>query len=133
MTLATADGDGTPWASPVWFAHEGYSEFIWASKPEARHSVNVAARPQIGIVIFDSTVPEGEARAVYVEASAERLDEDQVDRAIAVFSRRSVAQGVEPWTPDDVAPPRPHRLYRATASAHFLLDGDDTRTPVQLA
>ena len=28
MTLATADADGRPWASPVWFAHERYTEFV---------------------------------------------------------------------------------------------------------
>jgi predicted pyridoxine 5'-phosphate oxidase superfamily flavin-nucleotide-binding protein len=26
MTLATADESGRPWASPVWFAHAGYTE-----------------------------------------------------------------------------------------------------------
>ena len=25
-TLATADAEGRPWASPVWFAHEGYRD-----------------------------------------------------------------------------------------------------------
>lgn len=56
MTLATADGEGSSWASPVWFAHQDYGEFFWISKPEARHSLNIAIRPQVGIVIFDSTV-----------------------------------------------------------------------------
>jgi nitroimidazol reductase NimA-like FMN-containing flavoprotein (pyridoxamine 5'-phosphate oxidase superfamily) len=45
MTLATADEDGRPWASPVWFAHDGPSRFIWVSKREARHSRNLAVRP----------------------------------------------------------------------------------------
>jgi predicted pyridoxine 5'-phosphate oxidase superfamily flavin-nucleotide-binding protein len=36
MTLATADGDGTPWASPVWYAPVEYREFLWVSSPEAR-------------------------------------------------------------------------------------------------
>ena len=38
MTLATADADGLPWASPVWFAPAGYREFFWVSDPEARHT-----------------------------------------------------------------------------------------------
>jgi hypothetical protein len=29
MTIASADATGTPWASPVWFAHAGYDEFLW--------------------------------------------------------------------------------------------------------
>jgi nitroimidazol reductase NimA-like FMN-containing flavoprotein (pyridoxamine 5'-phosphate oxidase superfamily) len=45
MTLATADENGRPWASPVWYAAEGYAHFYWVSSPEARHSRNLAARP----------------------------------------------------------------------------------------
>ena len=77
MTLATADREGRQWPSPVWFAHEGYAEFVWVSKPGARHSQNLAARPQAGIVIFDSTVGQGEAEAVYIEAEAEQLEGDE--------------------------------------------------------
>ena len=62
MVLGTADASGTPWASPVWFAHHDYREFVWVSSPEVRHSRNIAERPQIGIVIFDSSVPIGADR-----------------------------------------------------------------------
>ena len=44
MTLATADGDGRPWASPVWFATADGRELFWASRPDTRHSRNVAER-----------------------------------------------------------------------------------------
>ena len=47
MTLATADGDGRPWASPVWYAHEGYTDLLWVSRPGARHSRNLAVRPRL--------------------------------------------------------------------------------------
>jgi len=48
MTLATADESGLPWASPVYYATEGYAEFYWVSSPEAKHSRNIAARPEVG-------------------------------------------------------------------------------------
>ena len=54
MAIGTADESGQPWVTPVWFAHEGYREFVWVSKPGAQHSRNIAARPQVAIVIFDS-------------------------------------------------------------------------------
>ena len=88
MTLATAGGDGRPWATPVWYAHRGYNDLYWASRPGARHSRNLAARPEVGIVIFDSTVPVGDGQAVYVEALAEELDGAERDEGIAIFSRR---------------------------------------------
>jgi pyridoxine/pyridoxamine 5'-phosphate oxidase len=133
MTLATADADGRPWASPVWFAHESYARFLWVSKPEARHSRNLATRPQAGIVIFDSTVRMGGARAVYLEAAVELVEEDEAGRDIDVFSRRSEELGGPEWTVEEIRPPAPLRLYRASASAHYVLGEDDERTGVDLA
>ena len=49
MALGTADTDGRPWVSPVWFASEDYKHFHWVSSPDARHSQNVAARPEVAI------------------------------------------------------------------------------------
>jgi pyridoxine/pyridoxamine 5'-phosphate oxidase len=132
LTLATADERGRPWASPVWFAHDGYVEFVWVSRPDARHSVNLAARPEVSIVIFDSTVRMGTGQAVYVEATAEQLDGDEAARSISVFSARSESLGGPAWTPDDVEPPAPLRLYRATARAHYVLGANDERVPVSL-
>jgi nitroimidazol reductase NimA-like FMN-containing flavoprotein (pyridoxamine 5'-phosphate oxidase superfamily) len=132
MTLATADGDGRPWAAPVWYAHQDYTDFLWVSRPGTRHSRNLASRPELAIVIFDSTVPVGGAQAVYVEALAEELVGAERERGIAIFSRRSQAHGAGQWQVADVIAPAPHRLYRAKASQHFVLDPNDRRLPVQL-
>ena len=129
MTLATADESGLPWASPVWYAPADYRELYWVSSPEARHSRNLAQRPQLAIVIFDSHEPGG-WKALYMSAVAEELDD--VDEGIEVFSRRSAEQGLPVWTRDDVLSPARHRLYRATVSAHFVLDPHDQRLPVTL-
>ena len=132
MTLATADGGGRPWASPVWYAHQGYTDLYWVSRPGARHSRNLAVRPEVGIVSFDSTVPEGDGQAVYAEALAEELDGAERDEGIAIFSRRSEAGGAAPWGVADVSAPAPFRLYRARASAHFVLADNDERLAVRL-
>ena len=55
LTLATAGADGTPWASPVWFAARDLELFVWASKPGAQHSRNIAENPRVSLVVFDST------------------------------------------------------------------------------
>lgn len=132
MTLATADSDGRPWASPVWFAHRAYTDFVWVSKPGALHSRNLAARPEVGIVIFDSTVVPGEGEAVYVEAVARELDGAERGEALAVFARRSHAQGLAEWTIADVTAPARHRLYSASARRHFILDAHDERLAVEV-
>ena len=132
MTLATADADGTPWATPVWFAHAGGAEFVWVSRPEARHSRNIAARPAIGIVIFDSTVRPLEGEAAYFDAVAAEVPADERGAALAAYSARSTASGLKPWTEADVTAPAEHRLYRARVIGASLLDGGDARTPVDL-
>jgi hypothetical protein len=133
MTLGTADETGRPWASPVYYASAGYTEFFWVSSPEATHSRNTAARPQIGIVVFDHQPPVGTGQGVYISAVAEELSGVHFERGIDVFSRRSVAHGALAWSLEDVREPAPYRLYRAFASEHSVLDPaahPNRRTPV---
>jgi len=133
LTLATADERGRPWASPVWFATADYREFFWVSSPEARHSRNIAARPEVAIVIFDSRQPPGTGQGAYLAATAEEVPEPELDRGLAVFSRVSQAQALPAWTRADVEAPAKHRLYRALAREHFVLSSRDERLPVELA
>jgi hypothetical protein len=95
MTLGTAGADGHPWVTPVWFASEGYEHFHWVSSPEARHSRNVAARPEVAI-----TNPRARHRGL---RKAVRRG-----RGTQVGLRRR-------------GPPSLFRLYRATASEHYML------------
>lgn len=132
MTLATADEGGVPWASPVWFASADYRAFFWVSAPGARHSRNLASRPHVGIVIFDSQVPGGAGQAVYMAATAEEVAGADVDEGMEIFARESEAQGLPIWTSDDVGPHARHRLYRAVASEHFVLSPRDERIPVSV-
>ena len=101
VVLATADADGVPWASPVWFAKEDYRELYWVSYPGARHSQNIAVRPEVALVVFDSTVPPGTGQAVYMTATAEQLtDAAAIEHGIGIFSRESLLQGAEEeWGP----------------------------------
>jgi hypothetical protein len=132
MVLGTAGEDGRPWVSPVHYAPASYREFLWVSKPEAAHSRNLATRPEISIVIFDSQVPIETGQAVYMAAQAEQLTGLDAEAAIDVFSRRGVEHGGSETTLDDVRSPGLLRLYRATASEQYILDEHDYRVPVSL-
>ena len=116
MTLATADADGLPWATPVWFAPDGERALLWLSRPDARHSRNLLARPRLSIVIFDSRVSSEEAAAVYCDAVAE-----QVDDGIETYHAYSVEHGRAEWTRADISAPSPLRLYRAEVTERWLL------------
>jgi nitroimidazol reductase NimA-like FMN-containing flavoprotein (pyridoxamine 5'-phosphate oxidase superfamily) len=125
VVLATADADGVPWASPVWFATENYRELYWVSYPGARHSQNIEVRPQIAMVVFDSTVPSGTGQGVYMAATAEQLtDSTAIEDGIGVFSRESLRQGDEEWQLDRVTGEARLRLYRASVQEYWILDPD---------
>jgi Pyridoxamine 5'-phosphate oxidase len=132
MTLGTADASGQPWVSPVWFATADYREFFWVSRPERRHSRNLAERPQLSIVIFNSQVPINSGQAVYMSAATDRPADSELDRGLEVLSDRSEAEGERRWTRADVEGDASLRLYRATASEHFILSEGDERIPVSL-
>jgi len=135
MVLGTADADGRPWATPVYFATDGRGSFYWVSSHQARHSANIALRREVGIVIFDSTVPIGTGQGVYIEARAEQLSGPTPDQGLAVFSARSITDGGSTWSRDDVEGESLIRMYRATASSYSMLAKDgrpDHRVPVRL-
>jgi hypothetical protein len=84
---------------------------LWMSQPGARHSRNIAVRGEIAIVIFDSTASPHQRNGVYVEATAAIVPDTELEHAVA------------PW-----------RLYRARASAVYVLENEhDRRVAVELA
>jgi hypothetical protein len=135
MTLATADGDGLPWASPVWFAVGDDRALYWVSRPASVHSQNIAARADVSVVVFDTSARVGEAQALYARARAVQVPDGD---GIEVFCAASVAAGIGRWTVADVTAPAELRLYRADVTELSLLDpratgGRDVRIPVELA
>ena len=133
MTIATADASGRPWASPVWYAASAdHHQVFWVSDPETRHSRNIAARPEVGIVVFDSQIAVGQAAAVYMEAVAQEVAGAEIDRGIDVYNRRSAEQGLPTWSRADVVAPARLRLYRATVTDLTILGPHDERLPVTM-
>lgn len=120
MTLGTADEDGTPWVSPVFYATADHTVLYWISSPEVTHSRNIAVRPEVSIVVFDSTVPAGEGKAVYMRATAAQPAGDDVVRGLAVYPG-PLERGGRVLTPDEVQAPGPYRLYAANVSEHSVL------------
>jgi hypothetical protein len=131
LTLGTADPDGRPWISPVYFAPAGDRDFYWVSATDARHSKNLAERPQVSMVIFDSTVAPYHGRAVYAVAEAVELSGRDIDRALEAYPRAD-GGGATSLTREDVTGPAQYRLYRATASEMWVLCPREPRQPCPL-
>jgi uncharacterized protein YhbP (UPF0306 family) len=139
LTLATADRVGLPWATTVWYCTSSQTlspsglgvELIWLSSPDARHSVNLGERPEVGISIFDSAQPAGIGDGLQFAARAELVPSDRLDEAAEVFSRESLAAGGGLWTRAQVEEPALPRLYVARIERAFVLgNGGRTEIPV---
>jgi nitroimidazol reductase NimA-like FMN-containing flavoprotein (pyridoxamine 5'-phosphate oxidase superfamily) len=138
MVLGTVDPSGRPRVSPVWFSLVDHRVAYWLSSPAAHHSRNIEERPEVSIVVFDSSADPHTGQAVYLEATAGRVPEDELaDACLEAF--RGVADELS-YTPETLRQ-EPFMLYRAhvTASEIHVRGGDigdgsgsDQRVPVRL-
>ena len=117
LVLGTVEPDGRPRLSPVFFTPARYRDFYWVSSPEAQHSRNVRARPEVQIVVFDSTRLPGDGEAVYLAASAREVSADElpdvVDEAFDPATR-----GARAFRVDELSGDGDLRLYVATATSY---------------
>lgn len=116
MTLGTANADGEPWASPVYYVADGYFDFYWISAPEATQVRNIAVRPRVGIVVFNSQQEPGTGEAVYMSATAKKLEGEELDRGIEIYLATAPARK----SPEHLRSAR-YGVYRARVSEHSML------------
>jgi hypothetical protein len=135
LVLATADADGKPWATPVWFAPDGLERIFWLSWPGSRHSRLIASRPEVALTVFDSSRPSDEAAAFYAVGVAGECPESLVDVALGLVNERSQEHGLAAFSRERVTEPARLRLYVAEVTRAWVLDQDspvDERAPVPL-
>lgn len=114
MTLATASKSGQPWISPVFFVYDDSYNLYWISNKESRHSNLVRDNNKVAIVIFDSSAVEGEADAVYLEAEAEEMsDENEIAAAVEIWNRRVSQEEFKVSALNKVTGGAVWRVYRA--------------------
>jgi nitroimidazol reductase NimA-like FMN-containing flavoprotein (pyridoxamine 5'-phosphate oxidase superfamily) len=130
MVLGTADRAGRPWVSPVFYAADAYRDFYWISSPDVIHSRNLAGRPEVSIVVFDSRAPVGTGggRAVYMAAIATEVPADDLDEALAIYPG-SAERGGRELAPADLSTSAPYRLYRANVTEHSVICPRPAGTP----
>jgi pyridoxine/pyridoxamine 5'-phosphate oxidase len=131
VSLGTADADGKPWVSPVFFATADYRLFFWMSAGDAVHSLNIARRPQVSMVIFDSQVAPYHGRAVYLSGTATEVAEGDLVRSLEIYPRPSHRESITVEL-GDVTAPSTYRLYQATVSTASVLCPRAPRQPCHL-
>lgn len=131
LTLGTVDAAGHPWTTPVYFAADGLRDYYWVSSESSRHSQNLAAHPQVSLAVFDSTVPAYHGRCLYAAGDAAVLAGEDLERGLAVYPGPA-ARGGTAVTRDEVTGASPWRLYRARATAVWVLCPREPRRPCPL-
>ena len=119
-TIATASKDGKPWNSPVAHEYDSQLNVFWFSDKQNQHSQNVRANEDVFIVIYDSTVPEGDGEGVYIEAKAVELtDPDEILHA------RKIKKGEDyVGKPDDFTGEAIRRVYKAVPQRVWMNDAE---------
>jgi nitroimidazol reductase NimA-like FMN-containing flavoprotein (pyridoxamine 5'-phosphate oxidase superfamily) len=138
MVLGTVDPSGVPRVSPVWFSLVDHRDVYWLSSPAAHHSRNIETRPEVSIVVFDSRADPHTGQAVYLDATARRVPDDELADACA-RAFRDVSPELS-YTPEALID-EPFVLYQARVTASEIHvrgrdygDGTsaDQRVPIQL-
>jgi len=89
MTLATSSRKAMPWCSPVFCAYDRKYNFYWISSRHCVHSANIKDTGRAALVVYDSTVPEGQGFGVYFEAKAGMVeDKAEIERALKLLYNR---------------------------------------------
>lgn len=118
-TLATVTPEGKPWNSPVRHSYDEGLNIYWFSDKENQHSRNVRDNGRVFIVIYDSTVPEGEGEGLYFEAQAYELDNpDEIRKA------RRIKKGRDMDAPDDFMGDAIRRVYKAVPERAWMNDAE---------
>jgi hypothetical protein len=119
-TIATVSAEGKPWNSPVRHEYDNDLNIYWFSDKQNQHSQNVRANENVFIVIYDSTVPEGDGEGIYIEARAREL----ADPEEILFARRIKKGSDYTGSSDDFLGDAVRRVYKAVPQLMWMNDAE---------
>jgi nitroimidazol reductase NimA-like FMN-containing flavoprotein (pyridoxamine 5'-phosphate oxidase superfamily) len=117
LVLGTTEADGRSRVSPVYVTWDGSDDFYWVSSPAATHSRNVAERPAVSGVVFDSSQPPARTAAVYLTGAAREVPPDDLRRECA-RAFRQLSEGARPFAPEELSGEADLRLYHGVVGRH---------------
>ena len=121
-TLATVTPEGLPWNSPVAHEYDNDLNIYWVSDKEGQHSKNVTAKNKVFIVIYDSTVPEGDGEGVYIQANVEQVTDPE-----EILKVRRIKKGSHfEQSPDTFLGESIRYMYKAVPEKVWMNDAEVT-------
>lgn len=119
-TIATASKDGKPWNSPVAHEYDNQLNVYWFSDKQNQHSQNVRENEDVFIVIYDSTVPEGEGEGIYIEAKAVEVNDPEEILRVRKIKKGEDYQG----SADEFLGEAIRRVYKAVPERVWMNDAE---------
>jgi len=121
-TLATVTAEGLPWNSPVAHEYDNDLNIYWVSDKEGQHSKNVTAKNKVFIVIYDSTVPEGDGEGVYIQANVKQATDPE-----EILKVRRIKKGSHfEQSPDTFLGESIRYMYKAVPEKVWMNDAEVT-------
>lgn len=118
-SVATITPEGKPWNTSVAHEIDEQNNIYWFSDKENQHSKNVRNQSVAFIVIYDSTVPDGEGEGVYIEADVEELNNVDEINKIRNAKKKKVVDDAAEFLGEAV-----RRCYKATPKRMWVNDAE---------
>lgn len=126
LTMATADADGSSWASPLAYVVDGSGDLVYYSATDSRHSRDIAVRPVVACAIFDSSRPSDEADGVQLVGEVSEVGELELPVVMRLYFERSFPDAVvrARWLRpiSDFMGDSPQRFYRIRITEAYRPD-----------
>lgn len=116
MVVATADAQGKPWISPVFYMYDEHFNLYWVSDKSALHSQNIRHNRCVAICIFGpiSQEEEDKIHGIYIDAEVSELtDENEITSAASILRQRTQPDKFMIKSLADVAGIAAWRIYKA--------------------
>lgn len=125
MQIATCSGN-QPWAATVFFAHDNLNNLYWVSKPDARHSQEIANNPRVAGAISLEHSDTNPARGLQFQGNARQVtDPDEIRHLFLAYGERyNALNQVE----DIISGKNPYHLYEAKPELFVLYDEENFPT-----
>jgi general stress protein 26 len=119
-TVATTNSDGQPWNTPVYYNPDENLNIYWVSDKKGQHSRNIKENGRVFIVIYDSTIPEGEGEGVYIQAVATQVtDPEEILRVRRIKKGSHFEQ-----SPDEFLGGSIRYMYKAVPEKVWMNDAE---------
>ncbi len=98
MVIATADSEGNPWASALFYVHDKDYAFYFLSAIDSRHIKNIGGNSVASFVIFDSRQKIGQSDSVQAECKISEVNKNQLEDVIKLYVKKLFPKSNVPAT-----------------------------------